>query len=286
MLFILIPASIIIIIALFSDTAATGLRILNTGVSLTSSYNITRDIPYGSEPWQKLDIYRAQYADQNTPVIVFFFGGGWSWGDKKYFEFVADSFVRKGYTVVIPNYILYPQGKFPQFIEDSAKAIVWVKNNVDKYQGNADKIFLVGHSAGAYIAAMTATDKHYLQQAGENTPFIKGVAGIAGPYNFTPKAKEYVAIFGKENFEFMKVANHVTGDEPPMILLHGNGDTTVGRFNQETMALALAQANVKHKSVLYNDDITHTKILLKVHPWFADKVNVTEDIDSFFKTLD
>lgn len=133
---------------------------------------------------------------------------------------------------------------------------------------------------------MTATDKHYLQQAGESMPFIKGVAGIAGPYNFTPKAKEYVAIFGKENFERMKVANHVTGGEPPMILLHGKGDTTVGRFNQDIMARALAEANVKHQSVLYDDDVTHTKVLLKLHPWFADRVNVAEDIDKFFKTLD
>nr|WP_297349449.1 alpha/beta hydrolase [uncultured Glaciecola sp.] len=286
MLFILIPVSIIVIIAWFTDTAAAGLRVLNAGVSLTNSYNITRDIPYGSESWQKLDIYRAQDADENTPVIVFFFGGGWSWGDKKYFEFVADSFVRKGYTVAIPNYVLYPKGKFPQFVEDGAKAIVWVKNNIEKYQGSADKVFLVGHSAGAYIAAMAAIDKRYLHQAGEDMLFIKGVAGIAGPYNFTPKAQEYVAIFGEENFEIMKVANHMTGGEPPMILLHGNGDTTVGRFNQETMVTALAQGNVKYKSVLYNDDITHTKILLKLHPWFADKVNVTEDIDIFFKTLD
>jgi acetyl esterase/lipase len=286
MLFIIIPVSIIVFIDLLTDTAATALRVLNTGVSLTNSYKITRDTSYGTEPWQKLDIYRAQDADENTPVIVFFFGGGWSWGDKAYFEFVADSFVRKGYTVAIPNYVLYPKGKFPQFVQDGAKAIVWVKNNIDKYQGNADNIFLVGHSAGAYIAAMAATDERYLQQAGEDMLFIKGVAGIAGPYNFTPKAQEYVAIFGRENFELMKVANHMTGSEPPMILLHGNGDTTVGRFNQETMATALAQGNVKHKSVLYDDDITHTKILLKLHPWFAGKVNVTEDIDNFFKTLD
>jgi acetyl esterase/lipase len=284
--FIIIAVSIIFGIASFTDTAVTALRILNTGVSLTNSYNITRDIPYGSEPWQKLDIYRAQDSDENTPVIVFFFGGGWSWGDKTYFEFVADSFVRKGYTVAIPNYVLYPKGKFPQFVEDGAMATAWVKNNIDKYQGSTNKVFLVGHSAGAYIAAMAVTDERYLQQAGEDTPFIKGVAGIAGPYNFTPKAQKYVAIFGRENFELMKVANHVTGSEPPMILLHGEGDTTVGKFNQETMATALAQENVKHKSVLYGDDITHIKILLKLHPWFAGKVNVAEDIDNFFKTLD
>jgi pimeloyl-ACP methyl ester carboxylesterase len=124
--FILIPVSIILVIALFTDPAVTALRVLNTGVSLTNSYNITRDIPYGLEPWQKLDIYRAQDADENTPVIVF---------------------------------------------------------------------FLVGHSAGTYIAAMAVTDEGYLQQAGEDMLFIKGVAGIAGPYNFTPKAQEYAFIF-------------------------------------------------------------------------------------------
>lgn len=69
--FIIIAVSIIFGIASFTHTAVTALRILNTGVSLTNSYNITRDIPYGSEPWQKLDIYRAQDSDENTPVIVF-----------------------------------------------------------------------------------------------------------------------------------------------------------------------------------------------------------------------
>lgn len=285
MFFIIAPAALIFAVALFIDAAATGLRLLNTGVSLTHSHHITRDIPYGVESWQKLDIYRAQNADKNTPVIVFFFGGGWSWGDKAYFEFIADSFVRRGYTVAIPNYVLYPQGKFPQFVEDGAQAIVWIKNNVSEYQGNANEIFLVGHSAGAYIAAMAATDKRYLQQAGELKSVIKGVAGVAGPYNFTPKAQEYINIFGRENFDAMKVAQYVTGNEAPMILLHGSGDKTVGVFNQETMVEALEKGNVKHQSVLYTDNITHITILLKLHPWFADSVDVAEDIDRFFKTL-
>lgn len=285
MLFILLPAVIIFSVALLIDAAATGLRLLNTGVSLTHSYNISRDISYGGESWQKLDIYRARDADENTPVIVFFFGGGWSWGDKAYFEFIADSFVRKGYTVAIPNYVLYPQGKFPQFVEDGAEAIVWIKNNISEYQGSAEKIFLVGHSAGAYIAAMAATDTQYLQKAGESKSFIKGVAGVAGPYNFTPKAQEYINIFGKENFDSMKIAQYVTGNEAPMILLHGSGDKTVGVFNQEIMAEALKKENVKHQSILYNKNITHIKILLKLHPWFADSVNVAEDIDWFFKSL-
>jgi hypothetical protein len=94
-----------------------------------------------------------------------------------------------------------------------------------------------------------------------------------------------MAIFGEENFDNMKVANHVTGNEEPMILLHGRGDKTVGLFNQETMALALQEAHVNRQVVLYNNDITHIKILLKLHPWFADTVNVSDDIDLFFKTL-
>jgi hypothetical protein len=83
----------------------------------------------------------------------------------------------------------------------------------------------------------------------------------------------------------MKVAQYVSGNEAPMILLHGSGDKTVGVFNQETMAEALEKRNVKHQLVLYKDRITHVKILLKLHPWFADEVNVAGDIDTFFKTL-
>ncbi len=80
--------AILFIALIFSVALATDLRLLNTGVPLTHSYNTNHDISYGGESWQKLDIYRARDADENTPVIVFFFCGGWSWGYKAYFEFL------------------------------------------------------------------------------------------------------------------------------------------------------------------------------------------------------
>ncbi|MEP0356749.1 alpha/beta hydrolase [Paraglaciecola sp.] len=270
-------------ISLVHDSAATWLRIINSSIAITRSYDVERDISYGIKPWQKLDIYKATNGDQNAPVIVFFFGGGWSWGDKVYFEFVADSFVRKGYTVVIPNYVLFPEGRFPEFVHDGASTIKWVADNIRQHGGDAEQIHLVGHSAGAYISVMLATDDQYLNQLGLTTDVIKGVGGVAGPYNFTPKEQEYIDIFGPENFDTMRIANHVNGNEPPMIMLYGAGDTTVGLFNLEIMAQGLKQFNIKHKTVLYDQAINHTNILLKLHPWFAGDVSVADDIDKYFK---
>lgn len=275
----------ILIYAFIKDSAATGLKILNAGVSIRSDMKLQKDIMFDPNKGLKLDIYtnaNKQTTDK-LPVIVFFYGGGWSWGDKSYFSFVADSFVAKGYAVVVPNYTLYPAAKYPEFVTDGAKAIAWVHNNIAEYGGNADKLFVVGHSAGAYIAAMVAFNDKYLGAENESTSIIKAVAGIAGPYNFTPKAQEYIDIFGEENFDDMKIENHVNGNEPPALLIHSKGDTTVGAFNQTLMANALTAKGISVDTLLYGQNVSHVKVLLKIHPWFADNVNVASDVDHFFQ---
>jgi len=283
LLIILLISSLVFIIALVKNGAATGLKILNVAVALRSNYTVTRDIAYASAAHQTLDIYAPKNIDKKLPVIVFYFGGGWSWGDKSYFAFVADSFVEKGYVVVIPNYVLYPEGKYPQFVTDGAKAIAWVNRNIERYEGDIKQLNIVGHSAGAYIGAMVSFNDKYLASQGSNTSIIHKFAGIAGPYNFTPKAQEYIDIFGKENFVDMKIENHVSGNEPPSLLLHSEGDTTVGAFNQEKMKQALKAKQSRVETIMYGPEITHIKILLKLHPWFAGEVDVGKDINNFLK---
>lgn len=282
LLIVLISVSVFII-AMVRDSAATGLRILNSAVALTSSYNVTKDIAYSDSAHQTLDIYTPENLSKKRPVVVFFYGGGWSWGDKSYFTFIADAFVKMGYVVVIPNYILYPNGKYPDFIDDGAKAVDWVSRHIHDYYGDNTQLNLVGHSAGAYIGAMVSFNDKYLRVLGSNTGIITKFAGVAGPYNFTPTDKEYIDIFRQENFVEMKVENHVSGNEPASLLLHSEGDTTVGQFNQEKMKRALTAKKSSVETILYGNDITHIKIMLKLHPWFAGDVNVGKDIDAFFK---
>jgi acetyl esterase/lipase len=122
-----------------------------------------------------------------------------------------------------------------------------------------------------------------LNAIGSSPDIIRAFAGVSGPYNFTPRAQTFIDIFGEENFEEMKVMNHVSGNEPPMLLLHAEDDSTVALFNQATMASMLEGNQIPVKSILYDAGIGHIRMLLNIHPWFANEANVGHDIDNFLK---
>ena len=151
---------------LLQDSRSTGLAIFNNTLKLIDPITVNYDIAFGDESWQTLDVYPSDNSHPVAPVIVFIHGGGWNWGDKSMYYFVAHAFVSRGYTVVIPDYVKYPEGRFPQFIEDGAKTLVWVKENISRYNGNPQQIYLAGHSAGAHTGALLMTDKHYLADVG------------------------------------------------------------------------------------------------------------------------
>lgn len=267
----------------YQAAAGVGSFLFNTGIKISHPIQSEKNITYGAKSWQKLNIY-PQNNHQKAPVIIFVYGGGWSKGSKEQHHFVADALVRKGYLVVIPDYIKYPDGRFPTFIEDIALAIAWVKNNIADYGGNANQILLAGHSAGAHSAALLITDKHYLTDVGVNISDIKAFAGLAGPYNFTPKKPQYIKTFGAENFAKMKVNHFVDGSEPPIQLIHSTGDNTVGRFNFDTFSNQLKAAGSVVETHLY-EDIGHVMTLLKIHPWFADEIDVAVILDKFFQRV-
>ena len=265
------------------DRREAGMMALNSALKISREQVVTSDLSYGQQSWQKLDVHAAGPDVESAPVLVFIHGGGWYWGNKSLYYFTADAFTRLGYVVVLPDYVKYPQGRFPQFVEDGALALAWVKQHIHKYGGNPDALFLSGHSAGAHTGALLATDEKYLNAAGLKREDIKAFAGISGPYNFTPSWQQYVDTFGSENFTQMKASTHVDGGEPPMLLVHSTGDTQVGQFNQDTLAESLKGVGSDVDILLYDDSVNHINIMLKVHPWFAEDVNVAKDIDSWFR---
>ncbi|MDP5133981.1 MAG: alpha/beta hydrolase [Paraglaciecola sp.] len=285
LLFILITLLIGLAISLYKDSSRTGLFILNSALKISQGIEVVRDLEFAKQPWQKLDVYPSPNTKIKAPVLVFIYGGGWSWGNKEMNYFVAQAFVKRGYTVVIPDYIKYPQGHFPDFIKDGALALAWVKANIGQYNGDPNQLFIAGHSAGAHTGALLVSDQQYLADVGMSIDDIKGFAGLAGPYTFTPKSAQYIATFGEENFQTMKVSSHIDGNTPPMLLLHAQGDSTVGLFNQQDLAAALQSKGQVVQTKVYGTQINHINILLKLHPWFADEVNTGQDVDTFFKTL-
>ena len=128
------------------------------------------------------------------------------------------------------------------------------------------------------------TDESYLQSVGLTPQVIKGFVGLAGPYNFTPQEPQFIDTFGRQNFQAMKVNNHVDGNEPPIKLMHSEGDDTVGLFNFQTFRNKLQSVNSTVETRLFKD-MGHVTMVLKVHPWFADEVDLAEEMHRFFEGL-
>ena len=208
-----------------------------------SGYRLQSDLAYGDLPRQKLDVYSPVVpVSEPAPVIVFFYGGSWNSGDKADYRFVAQRLAEKGYTVVIPDYRLYPAVKFPAFLQDGALAMKWVQDHVESTGGDAERIFLMGHSAGAYNAAMLALDTRWTAKAGFDRGRLKGVIGLAGPYDFKLNTDLLRGVFGSvsDPAETQPVTYAKT-KAPPMLLIVGEDDETVEPRNSESLARRLRE---------------------------------------------
>ena len=205
----------------------------------------TRDLPYAPGPRHGLDVYAPKHPAAHAPVLVFVYGGGWDSGEKSQYGFVGAAMASHGYVTVIPDYRIYPEARYPDFLQDTAMAIRWAKDHAAEYGGDPNNIFLMGHSAGAYNVAMAALDPQWLGAVGlDPHRDIRGVVGLAGPYDFLPlQSDELKTIFGVAGQEpASQPINHVDGREPPMFLAHDLGDKTVYVRNTEHLAARITAA--------------------------------------------
>ena len=240
-------------------------------------------IPYGPHPRQKVDIYRPEGGGGNHPVVVFSYGGAWNSGDRSYYEFVGRAFAAAGYVTVMFDYRLVPEVRFPAFVEDTAAAIAWTASHAGDYGGDPFNIFLVGHSAGAYNVAMAALDGRYLAAHGANPEIVRGVAVLAGPFDFLPldDPATVAAFSGAADLAGTQPVNHVTPNVPPFLLLHGDADTTVGPYNSRHLAGRLAAAGVPHRLTLY-PGLRHADVLTSLAWPLRWRAPVLGDILAFF----
>ena len=229
----------------------SGQRLLNT-LTFETNYTRATNIVFDPSTGLKADVYTPQGA-KNAPVVVFFFGGRWSEGDKDLYEFVGGALAKQGFVAIVPNYRLYPAVKFPAFVEDSAKAVRWAHDNAERYGGDAGRLFVMGHSSGAYNAAMLASDESYLKAVGGSRKWLSGMIGLAGPYDFLPFTDaDIIDMFGPpERFEQTQPINHVDGKNPPLLLLHGEDDTSVWPKNSKNFAAKVKAAGGSVEIVLY-----------------------------------
>jgi acetyl esterase/lipase len=161
-----------------------------------------------------------------TPVVVFFYGGAWKRGERAQYRFVGHRLARNGILAIVADYRTWPRAGFPAFVDDAADAVAWTRAHAADYGGDPARIFLMGHSAGAQIAALLGTDARYLRARGMEPRALAGVVGLSGPYDFV--IGEYAPIFGPPSqWPDAQAVNFVAGDEPPFLLVHGEHDRVV-----------------------------------------------------------
>ncbi len=241
------------------------------------------DIRYADGARQKLDVYRARRAD-GAPVIVFFYGGRWQSGAKGWYRILAKTLDARGYVVIVPDYRLYPEVKFPGFVTDGARALRWTRDNVAAYGGDPCRLFVMGHSAGAYIAAMLALDPQWLGGIGLDVDRdIAGLIGVSGPYDFLPlRDPVLVDIFGGADRPQTQPISFADGRKPPTLLLTGGADGVVDPGNATRLAATLKQNGNDAIEVIY-PRLGHTTVLAGFTPVLADFFPTLRDVDGFIE---
>jgi acetyl esterase/lipase len=195
-----------------------------------------RGIVFDSQNALALDAYAPRNA-VSAPVVVFFYGGSWERGKRRWYRYVGDALAKHGVLVLIPDYRKYPDVHFPAFMHDAANAVAWAREHAAEFGGDPKRLFVMGHSAGGQIAALLAADKRYLNAAGLQPRDLAGMIGLAGAYDFLPFVENEAEIFGntEQGRHDSQPINFIDGDEPPMLLLTGTDDDEVPSNNAESM---------------------------------------------------
>ena len=241
-----------------------------------------RNRVFGKDPRDRLDVYVPVAAADAAPVLVFFYGGSWDSGSKDDYAFVGHALAAQGFVTVLPDYRLYPQVRFPDFLKDGAAAIAWVRDNIATYGGDPRRIVLAGHSAGAYNAVMLALDPRYLEGAGVDPKVVRAVAGLSGPYDFLPLDTDTTTkVFGQAaDLSQTQPINFVGPLSPPMFLATGDGDTTVLPRHTKSLAARLRAANVPVQERTYRG-LDHRDTLLALSVTFRSKAPELAEMSSF-----
>jgi acetyl esterase/lipase len=215
-------------------TACSPLDLAN-GLTTSGHTRLEAGLPYGAGEWARYDLYIPSDAAVAAPLLVFFYGGGWRSGERADYAFAARSLASLGLLVAVPDYRLFPEARWPAFMEDGAAAL----RAIQAGPGRGRPIFLMGHSAGAFIAISLAADRRWL---GAERDGLAGAIGLAGPYDFGPE-DDPAGIFAAAPARRAQAVPEPSAlrGAPPLLLLQGEADDTV-RPAQATRFAALAGA--------------------------------------------
>lgn len=253
----------------------------------SSSSSVQHGVPYGPGPRRMLDVYKPEgkAPDGGWPVAVFFYGGSWNNGERKDYAFVGEALASRGILTIVPDYRLYPEVRYPDFLTDSAEAAAWSLDNAARLGGNPRRVFVMGHSSGAYNAAMLALDDRWLQAAKHTPRELAGFIGLAGPYDFLPIVNPDVkpVFFHPDYPKGSQPMDYPGPSSPRSFLGAANSDSLVEpKRNTISLAVRLETAGVPVTLKLY-DRVNHVTLVgafsLPLR-WLAP---VLDDVDAFVK---
>jgi acetyl esterase/lipase len=296
-----------IIFALFILLALFNPLLIMNGLAFSTRVKRYKDLSYDEGERHSLDVYVPDFVDAAKPVIVFVYGGAWDSGDKDNYKFAGVEFAKLGYVTALPNYRLYPDAKFPHFIEDVANACAALPDQLSKLnilkagvQSKPLDVIFIGHSAGAHTIAMLNTEPKYLQSANANID-INACIGLAGPYDLPLDDPLVVGKFDgvelhdiseqqddeghQHNSHDANPINLATSDMSKMLLMHGRADVTVGLYHSERLSKRLDELGVEHEMVIY-EKVPHRHIVGGISGPFQFLNPVFKDITEYLKRLE
>jgi acetyl esterase/lipase len=248
---------------------------------------VARDVAYGTDPRQRLDIYAPVDGQGRSAVVVFVYGGSWNSGRRQEYAFAARALASRGYVTVLFDYRLVPEHRYPVFVEDTAKAVAWTHRNVASYGGDPARLFILGHSAGAYNAVMTALAPEFLAAEGLDPSVVRGVAGLSGPYDFLPLDVDATREVFRDvaDLEATQPVNRIGGSRGPAVFVAtGEADTLVKPRNTRALDAALRRAG-RRVEARYYDGVDHAGTLLALSRALRGRAPVLDDVTGFFRGL-
>ena len=266
-------------------TACSGVDLLNAIVP-TDTYRRSEGLAYGPDVRHRVDVYQPATELGQAPMVVFFYGGSWSSGKRGDYRFVGEALASRGIVAVVADYRLSPAFRYPAFVEDSASAVRWAFDNAAQFGADERRIVVMGHSAGAYNAAMVALDPRWLAAVSLSPSRLAGWIGLAGPYDFLPiiDRQTQVAFNWPDTSPDSQPLVYASKASPPALLLAPTRDTVVSP-QRSTVAMAerLKNSGVWVESELY-DGVSHVTLLASMAQVLRSRAPVLERVSAFVQS--
>ncbi len=283
-------AAVFVLLAALAAWAASAPAAALNALSALDSRRVAHGLPYGSLPRQRFDLYRPNDAAPAAgwPLVVFFYGGAWRRGERADYRFVGEALAARGMVVMVADYRLHPLVRYPEFLRDSAIALSHAFTQASAWGADSRRVFLMGHSAGAYIAAMLALDSRWLAEQGRQPASLAGWIGVAGPYDFLPiRTLEVQPVFDHPNSrQDSQPMQHASSAQSRTLLVAPTQDERVDpQRNTVQLARRLTQAGGTVQLRL-NAGVDHTSVLASIAWPLRRLAPLLNDIQAFIGAAD